>query len=146
MIRSLSLAAILATTLSLPVLAQSTDLPRTAPAATTTAPDQNTTGAGSASGAAMPGSSEEAITLTSQQAEDWVGKTVYSSDGKNVGEVAAFARGSDDKVSEMHIDIGGFLGLGETRVKLMPNQFKLSGDRATIDMTSDQVKDLPKVE
>ncbi len=145
MIRTLSLAAALATAISLPVLAQSTDMPSSAPPAATTAPDQNTTGAGSGSGADLMGSTEEAITLTSQQAQDWVGKTVYSSNGKDVGEVAAFARGSDDKVTEMHIDIGGFLGIGETRVKLMPNQFKLSGDRATIDMTSDQAKDLPRV-
>lgn len=128
MIRTLTLAAAIAGALSLPVSAQSTSVPADVPAVAAIAP------------------ADAAIVLTADQAKDWVGKTVYSSNGKNVGEVAAFARGSDDKVNEMHIDIGGFLGMGETRVKLMPNQFKLAGDRATIDMTSDQAKDLPRVQ
>jgi hypothetical protein len=88
---------------------------------------------------------DTSITLNAAQAKSWVNKPVYSSDDKNIGEVAAFARGSDDKVSEMHADIGGFLGLGETRVKLTPAQFKLAGDRVTIEMTAAQAKDLPRV-
>ena len=76
----------------------------------------------------------------------WVGKPLYSNDGKNLGEVVAFARGGDNIVTEMHADIGGFLGLGETRVKLTPAQFELKGDRVIIEMNSAQAKDLPKVE
>ena len=140
MIRTLSLAAAVATSLALPVLAQGTPtIPEPAPGATTTAPAP-------APGAAMAAPAEGSVTLTAKQAESWVGKPVYSSDGKNIGEVAAFARSTDDKVSEMHADIGGFLGIGETRVKLMPGQFALSGDRVTVDMTSEKVKDLPRVQ
>jgi beta-glucanase (GH16 family) len=87
----------------------------------------------------------DSIMLTSEQANNWVGKPVYSSDGKNVGEIAAFARGTDNKVSEMHADIGGFLGFGTTRVRVMSARFKLAGDRVTIDMTAEQAKDLPRV-
>ncbi len=90
-------------------------------------------------------SKDVSIMLTAEQAKSWVGKPVYSSDGKNVGEIAAFARGADDKVSEMHADIGGFLGIGETRVRVMSAQFKLAGDRVTIGMTAEQAKDLPRV-
>ena len=86
------------------------------------------------------------LVLTQDQIKAWVGKPVYSSDGKNIGEVAAFARGEDGVVTEMHADIGGFLGLGETRVRLMPAQLELKGDRVLIDMTSAQAKDLPRVE
>jgi hypothetical protein len=46
----------------------------------------------------------------------------------------------------MQADIGGFLGLGETRVRLTPAQFKLQGDRAVLDLTAAQAKDLPKVQ
>ncbi len=51
---------------------------------------------------------------------------VYSSDGTNLGEVAAFARDSSGNITEMHADVGGFLGMGETRVRLMPSDFRLA--------------------
>ena len=86
------------------------------------------------------------MVLTAEQVKTWVDKPVYSKDGKKIGEVVTFARGADDVVSEMHADIGGFLGLGETRVRLTPAQFELKGDRVIIDMTSAQAKDLPRVE
>jgi hypothetical protein len=86
------------------------------------------------------------LVLTEEQVKTWVGKPLYSNDGKKIGEVVAFARGADNVVTEMHADIGGFLGLGETRIKMTPAQFELKGDRVIIDMTSAQAKDLPKVE
>ena len=85
------------------------------------------------------------MSMTAQETQAWVGKPVYSSDGKKIGSVVAFARGSDDKVSEMHADIGGFLGMGETRVRLMPTQYTMASDRVTINVTSALAKDLPKV-
>ena len=48
-------------------------------------------------------------------------------------------------IAKMHADIGGFLGLGETRVKLMPAQFTLQGDRVILNVTAAQAKDLPKI-
>jgi hypothetical protein len=86
------------------------------------------------------------LTLTEAQAKSWIGKPVYSSDGKDLGEIVAFTRASDNAVQEMHADIGGFLGMGETRVKLTPQQFKLQGDRAVLNLTQEQAKSLPKVE
>lgn len=94
---------------------------------------------------ALPSARTADLTLTDQQAKQWVDKKVYSSDGKNIGEVAAFQRDSTGKVSEMHADIGGFLGIGETRVRLTPAQFKLEGDRVVLNMTSEQAKALPKI-
>jgi hypothetical protein len=88
----------------------------------------------------------EVITLTDEQAKGWIDKVVYSSDGKNVGEVAAFARDSSGKVTEMHADIGGFLGYGQTRVRVMPTQFQLINDRAVLSITAEQAKTLPKVQ
>jgi PRC-barrel domain len=94
---------------------------------------------------AMERSALEAPTLNEQQAKDWINKVVYSSENTNVGEVAAFARDANGKVMEMHADIGGFLGMGETRVRLMPAQFKLMGDRVVLNLNADQVKSLPKI-
>ena len=125
MIRSLSLAAILAAAFALPVAAQDSTI-KSPPSAAIQAADP--------------------LKLTADQAKTWVDRQVYSSDDKKIGEVAAFARGTDNTVTEMHIDIGGFLGMGETRVRLMPSQFKLIGDRAVLNVTAAQAKDLPKVQ
>jgi lipopolysaccharide export system protein LptC len=123
MIRSVSMAAILATAFAFPALAQEVKSP---PAAAVQA--------------------VEPLKLTADQAKAWVDKQVYSSDNQKIGEIAAFARGTDNTVTEMHIDIGGFLGMGETRVRLMPAQFKLQGDRAVLNVTAEQAKSLPKVQ
>ncbi len=70
---------------------------------------------------------------------------IYTADGKNVGEVGAFLRDSAGNVTEMHADIGGMMGIGETRVRLLPDQFKLGTDRVTVSLTDEQLKALPAV-
>ena len=54
---------------------------------------------------ASPSVTSESITLTGEQAKSWIDKVVYDSDGKKLGEVAAFARDGSSKVTEMHADM-----------------------------------------
>lgn len=124
--RKIFIATILATAIAGPALAQTTTVPPSMPPV-----------------AASPAAA--GLALTADQATKWIDKAVYSSDNKKIGEVAAFARGTDNVVTEMHADIGGFLGLGETRVKLTPSQFKLQDDRVILNVTAEQAKDLPKI-
>jgi uncharacterized protein YidB (DUF937 family) len=84
------------------------------------------------------------LALTEQEARAWVDKPVYSSDGTKLGQVAAFLRTADNKVSELQADIGGFLGIGEHRIRLAPEQFSLHRDRVVLDLTAAQAKELPK--
>lgn len=84
--------------------------------------------------------------LTEAEAKALIDSQVVSSDGKNVGEVAAIQRDADGKVTELHADIGGFLGIGQTRVRLMPSQFLVSDNRVRLTLTAEQVNSLPKVE
>ena len=117
--------------------------PATPPAATppaTTAPSTT-----SPSSTTSPTAASRDVILTEEEAKKWIDKTVYSSDNQNVGEVAAFNRDSSGKVTEMHADVGGFLGLGETRVRLMPGEFTLSNDRVVLNLSSDAVKSLPHI-
>ena len=86
------------------------------------------------------------LTLTEQDSKIWINKPIYSSDGKNIGEVVAFQRDADNNVIGMHADIGGFFGMGETRVNVAPSQFKLYGDRVLLELTAAQAKELPKVQ
>ena len=125
MMRTLTLAAALAASIMLPAMAQDAKAPATS------------TNAASEKGAGLA--------LTAQEAQAWVGKPVYSSDGKKLGEVAGFERSADNKVTEMHADIGGFLGLGQHQVRLMPAQIHLQSDRVVLDLTSAQSKELPSI-
>lgn len=90
-------------------------------------------------------STDGALTMTTEQAQRLVDKTVYSSDNKNLGEVAAVQHDSSGKVTEIHADIGGFLGLGETRVRIMPSQMKIADDRVNLNISSEEAKNLPKI-
>ena len=90
--------------------------------------------------------SPSGLTLTEAEAKKWIGKTIYSSDNKNVGEVTDLKRDADGKVLELHADIGGFLGIGETRVKVLPDQFQVGADRITLNVTGEAAGKLPKVE
>lgn len=92
-----------------------------------------------------PSASGMAVKLTDAEAERWMNKTVFSSDDKNLGEVSGFMRAADGTVQELHADIGGFLGIGETRVRIMPSQFKLSEDRVVLNVTGEQAKTLPQI-
>jgi len=106
-------------------------------------PGDAATGASTAATSAQPATG---LVLSEESGRTWINKPVYSSDGKMLGEVVAFQRDAANKVIGMHADIGGFLGLGQTRVNLTSPQFKLQGDRVVLDLTAAQAKDLPKVE
>lgn len=163
MIRTLSLAAFLAAAVVLPAVAEnaksgaepgaggtSTSVPLPQMQSEAAGGVRPNTSANEAKpGAQMPASAEQqstGITLTDKEALTWVDKPVYSSDGEQVGEVVDFQRDAANKVTGMHADIGGFLGLGETRVNVSPAQFNLQGDRVTLNLTAEQAKALPKVQ
>jgi len=85
------------------------------------------------------------VTLTEEQANSWIDKLVFSSDGTELGEVAAFKRAADNTVLELHADIDGTLGSGEVRVSVTPAQFVLQDDRVILNLTEKQAKTLPTV-
>ena len=121
--------------------------PADPPAATspsTTAPSPSTEATPSVTSPSS--SSAAAPMMTDDEAKNWINKTVYSSDGRNLGEVSQVLRDNSGHVTEIHADIGGFLGIGETRVRVMPSEFKLASDRVVLNVASDQAKNLPKIE
>lgn len=116
-------------------MAQTTAPTDTAPPAVTAPSVQPTTPA------------QTAPMLTEEQAKTLIDATVVSSDNQNVGEVAAIQRTSDGKVTELHADIGGFLGIGQTRVRVLPSQFTVTADnKVLLTLTKAQLDTLPKIE
>jgi hypothetical protein len=87
------------------------------------------------------------FTVTEEAAKEWIGRPVYSSDNKRLGDIAALQRGPDDKVSELRADIGGFLGFGETRVRITADQIKeVKDDSLVVTLTEAEAKSLPPIE
>jgi opacity protein-like surface antigen len=90
--------------------------------------------------------SKDGMTLTEDQAKNWISKSVYSADNKNLGTVGEIKRDASGKVTELNANIGGFLGIGASHVRIMPNQFKLDGEKVVLTIPADQAKTLPQIE
>jgi sporulation protein YlmC with PRC-barrel domain len=81
--------------------------------------------------------------VTQDQKKEWIGKPVYSSDGENLGEIADVETGTDNKVTEIQADIGGFLGFGETRVSVGADKIQeLKNDRIVLKLKEAEANDL----
>jgi sporulation protein YlmC with PRC-barrel domain len=81
--------------------------------------------------------------VTEDLKKEWIGKSVYSSDGKNLGEIADVKADTDNKVTEIHADIGGFLGFGETRVSVGADKIQdVKDDRIVLKLKEAETNDL----
>jgi hypothetical protein len=155
MFKLLSTVSVVAMLAIVPASAQTTT-PNTTPpsgtqdkspsATTPSSPTQDKSSQPGATTGTQTATQDQAVTLSEEQAKQWVDKLVFGSDDKEIGEVAEFKRGPDNKVTELHADIGGFMGMGETRIKVLPSQFKLQGDRVVLTVSEAQAKELPKVD
>jgi PRC-barrel domain len=105
--------------------------PTPAPAPNTTMPAPSTSATTSASAK---------MTLSDDEAKQWIGKTVYSSDNSNLGEVSEFKRGTNNEISGLTADVGGFLGLGETKMDFQANQFSLKDDTVVLNLSKAEVQ------
>jgi hypothetical protein len=73
--------------------------------------------------------------------EEWIGRTVFSSDGKELGKVASLDGG------DILVDLGGFLGLGATRTRIAHGKIQsVTEDRIVLHLTEGEAKNLPAAE
>lgn len=71
----------------------------------------------------------------------WIGRDIYSSDGEHLGEVTGIA------LDQVYADIGGFLGIGETRVALDDDSIEaVKDDRLILKLDEAGVNKLPPVD
>jgi hypothetical protein len=71
----------------------------------------------------------------------WIGRALYSSDGKYLGEVSGTAR------DQVYADIGGFLGFGATHVRVDGNQVQeVKNDRIVLKLNETEANSLPPVD
>jgi hypothetical protein len=70
--------------------------------------------------------------------QQWLGRYLYSSDGKDLGKVASVKDGT------VYFDMGGFLGLGATRKSITSDQIQaVKNDRIELKLSEAEVKKLP---
>ncbi len=72
------------------------------------------------------------------------GMPVFSSDGKNLGQIVQVERGPDGKIQSVQIQIGRMLGLGEKVITIDGSKLEQLADRIRLMMNSDQVRGLPE--
>lgn len=76
-------------------------------------------------------------------ADHLIGLTTKSSDGTNLGSVQAVIMEPNGK-SAIGVKVGSFLGFGGHIVAIPDGKFNRVGDTVQINMTADEVKQLPK--
>ncbi len=84
--------------------------------------------------------------IETQDFKSWIGLKVETLDGESVGKVANVLPATGSVLEEVHADIGGFLGFGETRVKLMPAQLIKQDDKIIVSLTKEEIRKLPRIE
>ena len=93
-------------------------------------------------GTQTPGGAD--FTVTEDDAKNWIGRSVYSSDGKKIGSIAELKRDPDNKVTELYVDTGGFLGLGTTRSLVRADQIQeVKADSLVLKLSEAEAKSLP---
>jgi hypothetical protein len=86
-----------------------------------------------------------AKTVTLVPDEQWIGRYVYSSDGKDLGKIATVKKSGTS--SELYFDMGGFLGIGATRTRVTSDQIQdVKNDRIVLKLREAEAKELPAIE
>ncbi len=81
--------------------------------------------------------------LASMKRDDVVGKWLADKNGNDVARIADLKTSADGKIQAVEIDLGGFLGIGSTRISVPVNELQLKGDRIeATSMTADQIRNL----
>ena len=93
--------------------------------------------------AQMPG--KAIFMVRADEAKNWIGRPVYSSDNKKIGEITEITRDPDNKATEVYIDTGSFLGIGATRYRVTSEQIQeVKPDGLVLTLKETEVKAVPQ--
>ena len=76
--------------------------------------------------------------------DELVGLSARSSDGTNLGTVYGVTMERGGKVTAIGVKVGGFLGFGGHMVVIPDGKFNRVGNTVQINMTADEVHNLPE--
>ena len=93
--------------------------------------------------AQMPG--KATFIVREDEVKNWIGRPVYSSDNKKIGEIIEIKRDPDNKVTELYVDTGSFLGIGATRYRVTSEQIQeVKPDGLVLTLKESEVKAVPQ--
>ena len=79
------------------------------------------------------------------EVKNWIGRPVYSGDNKKVGEIIEITRDPNNKVTELFVDTGSFLGIGATRYRVTSEQIQeVKPDGLVLTLKESEVKAVPQ--
>lgn len=108
------------------------------------APATDTAGGMGATTGTMGGTADNP--LHAMKGEQIIGKTVYGSNGEEIGEIDNVVLAQGGKSPEALIGVGGFLGIGERDVTIPLDQIRMEGDRLMTNMTKESIGGLQPYE
>jgi len=83
--------------------------------------------------------------VTLDEAKNWIGRPVYSNDGKKVGEIIELKRDPDNRVTDVFVDTGTFLGIGANRYHVTSEQVQeVKPDGLVLTLKESEVKSVPQ--
>ena len=83
--------------------------------------------------------------VTADKIGNWIGKPVYSSDDKKIGEIIEIKRDPNDKVTDIYVDTGTFLGMGATRYRITSDQVQeVKPDGVVLTLKEVEAKPMPQ--
>src|SRR6516162_6934214 len=71
------------------------------------------------------------------------GRTVQSSDGKELGQVVEVNKGPDGKIQSIQLELGRWLGLGSKAVTITSDKFEQLADRIKLRLRGEDVQSMP---
>jgi sporulation protein YlmC with PRC-barrel domain len=78
------------------------------------------------------------------EADAIMGRQIVTSDGEEGGEVSDVLVTADGQIEALLVKRGGALGLGGTQVAVTWDQLQLQGDQIVVNMTRDEMEQLPE--
>jgi PRC-barrel domain len=71
------------------------------------------------------------------------GRSVTSSDGKELGQVVEVNKGPDGKIHSIQVDVGRWLGLGSKTVTINADKFEHLADQVRLRLRGEEVQSMP---
>lgn len=124
------------------------------PAAGQDSTGQTMTGDQPAAGAAATGAAggrlmevedeQKVVEIFDRRVDEIDDMDIYSATGEEVGEVEDLLMDEQGQIVALTADVGGFLGVGAREVMLRLDQVTLEDDRLVVQMTEEQLEQLPE--
>ena len=121
-------------------------------AADTTMAGNGTGMAGNGMEADVMGDGFATLEADERTADRLLGADVYDARGENIGTVDDVVLGGDERITEVIVDVGGFLGIGAHTVALPIHDANIGWHdeddevRVQVSMTGDQLEEMPEYE